>query len=288
MGFEPKHSLRKKRQPVQSIIKALRILDTLGDCPGGLGITELSGTLKSPKSTVHRLVSTLETEGYVYFDVLTTKYLLGSRVAKLGDHFNQQSQLLTFGVPTLEQLTRECEEASHLAILEGTEVVYISQEQTKEPIRISFGMGDRAPVYCTAGGKVFLAGLSNVAILKLYENQGRFKRYTPRTKIRLEDLVSEIAIVRREGVAYDNEEYAPGLCCIAAPVRDVSSRTIAAISLSMIKHKMTAERKPFFEEALLRASAALSEKLGFLPSRSRGKPFKRLNQSGEYAHPKEC
>src|ERR1700730_4737102 len=280
MGFEPKHSLRKNRQPVQSIIKALRILDTLGDCPRGLGITELSGTLKSPKSTMHRLVSTLEMEGYVYFDVLTTKYLLGSRVAKLGDHFNQQSHLLTFGMPTLEQLTRECKEASHLAILEGAEVVYISQEQTKEPIRISFGMGDRAPVYCTAGGKVFLAGLSNIAILKLYENKVRLKQYTPRTKTRLDDLLSEIAIVRREGIAYDNEEYAPGLCCMAAPVRDFSSGTIAAISLSMVKNKMTTERKPFFREALLRASSALSEKLGFLPSRSHGKPFKRVNQSG--------
>src|ERR1700676_2827233 len=287
MGFEAKHLLGKNRRPVQSIIKALRILDTLGDCPGGLGITELAGTLKSPKSTVHRLVSTLETGGYVYFDVLTTKYLLGSRVAKLGDHFNQQSHLLTFGVPTLEKLTRECKEASHLAILEGTEVVYISQEQTKEPIRISFGMGDRAPVYCTAGGKVLLAGLSDSAILTLYGNHVRFKRYTPRTKTRIQDLLSEIAIARREGLAYDNEEYTPGLRCIAAPVKDFSSRTVAAISLSMIKHKMTAERKPFFKEALLRASAALSEKLGFLPSRSRGKSFKRVNQSGGYVRPKE-
>jgi DNA-binding IclR family transcriptional regulator len=282
MAFKAKHLLQKNRRPVQSIRKALRILELLGNCPGGLGITELSGTLKSPKSTMHRLVSTLETEGYVYFDVLTTKYLLGSRVAKLGDHFNQQSHLLAFGVPALEQLTRECKEASHLAILEGTEVVYISQEETKEPIRISFGMGERAPVYCTAGGKVFLAGLSDMAVRRLYENNVRFKRYTPRTKTRLEGLLAEIAIVRREGIAYDNEEYAPGLCCIAAPVRDFSSKTIAAISLSTIKQKMTAERRPFFKEALLRASAALSKKLGFLPARSNGKPFKRLNPSGGY------
>jgi IclR family KDG regulon transcriptional repressor len=284
MRFKAKHLPRTNKHPVQSVIKALRILDALGDRPGGSGITELSGTLKSPKSTVHRLVSTLETVGYVYFDVLTSKYLLGSRVAKLGDHFNQQSPLLTFGVPTLEKLTRECKEASHLAILEGTEVSYISQEEIKEPIRISFGAGDRAPVYCTAGGKVFLAGLSNIAIRTLYGNKVRFKRYTPRTKIRFEDLLSEIELVRREGIAYDNEEYTPGLCCIAAPVRDFSSRTIAAISLSMIKHKMTAERKPFFKEALLRASVELSEKLGFLPSLSNGK---RVNQGRGYTQPKE-
>ncbi|HEY6249547.1 MAG TPA: IclR family transcriptional regulator [Candidatus Angelobacter sp.] len=278
MKFESRHSPGKHNKPVKSLIKALRILGALGDCPGGLGITELSGILKSPKSTVHRLVATLETVGYVFFDLPTSKYVLGSRVAKLGEQLSQQSPLLTFGVPALEQLTRECKEASHLAIMEGAEVVYISHEEIKEPIRISFGMGHRAPVYCTAGGKVFLAGLSNSEILTLYKNKRKkFEQRTPRTLTRLQDLLSEIATVRKEGIAYDNEEYMPGLCCIAAPVRDFSSRTIAAISLSMMNHRMTAERKVIFKETLLRVSAELSEKLGFLPSLPSGAPLHLIN-----------
>jgi DNA-binding IclR family transcriptional regulator len=228
---------------------------------------------------VHRLVATLETVGYVFFDLPTSKYVLGSRVAKLGEQLSQQSPLLTFGVPALEQLTRECKEASHLAIMEGAEVVYISHEEIKEPIRVSFGMGHRAPVYCTAGGKVFLAGLSNSEILTLYKNEKKFERSTQRTLTTLEDLLSEIAAVRKEGIAYDNEEYTPGLCCIAAPVRDFSSRTIAAISLSMMKHRMTAERKAIFKEVLLQASVELSEKLGFLPSLSTGPPPHLINPS---------
>jgi len=279
MKFESRHSPRKNSKPVKSLIKALCILDALGDCPGGLGITELSEILKSPKSTVHRLVATLETVGYVFFDLPTSKYVLGMRVAKLGVQLSQQSQLLTFGVPALEQLTRECKEASHLAIMEGAEVVYISHEEIKEPIRVSFGMGHRAPVYCTAGGKVFLAGLSNSEILTLYKNKKKFEHRTQRTLTTLEDLLSEIAAVRKEGIAYDNEEYTPGLCCIAAPVRDFSSRTIAAISLSMMKRRMTAERKAIFKEALLQASAELSEKLGFLPYLSSGPPLHLINPS---------
>jgi DNA-binding IclR family transcriptional regulator len=200
-------------------------------------------------------------------------------VAKLGEQLSQQSPLLTFGVPALEQLTRECKEASHLAIMEGTEVVYISHEEITEPIRVSFGMGHRAPVYCTAGGKVFLAGLSNSGILTLYKNKKKLEQRTPRTLTTLEDLLSEIATVRKEGIAYDNEEYMPGLCCIAAPVKDFSSRTIAAISLSMMKHRMTAERKAIFKEALLQASVELSEKLGFLPSLPSGPPLHLINPS---------
>jgi DNA-binding IclR family transcriptional regulator len=249
---------------VKSLIKALRILDTLADCPGGLGITELSEQLKAPKSTVHRLIATLEEVGYAVFDSPTAKYLLGSKIARLGEQLNHQSTLLTFGVPALEELTRECGEASHLAIREGTEVVYISREESKEPMRISFAMGYRAPAHCTALGKAFLAGLSSTEIRMLYKNVSQLERLTPRTHTKLQEILADAAASRKEGIAYDNEEYMPGLRCMAAPIKDFSSRTIAAMSLSMFKHKMTSERKAFFRDALFRASGDLSEKMGYL------------------------
>jgi IclR family transcriptional regulator, KDG regulon repressor len=254
--------LSQNRRPVKSLIKALRILDALGDCPSGLGITELSDALKAPKSTVHRLVATLEAVGYSVFDRPTSKYMLGTKLARLGEQLNHQSSLLTFGVPALEQLTRDCGEASHLAIMEGTEIVYISREESKESMRISFAMGHRAPAHCTALGKAFLASLSDTEIRMLYSNT-KLQRLTPRTQIKLPQLLAEFPAVRREGIAYDNEEYMPGLRCIAAPIKDFSSRTIAAMSLSMFKHKMTAERRAFFKDCLLRAAADLSEKMGY-------------------------
>jgi len=256
----------KKKKPVKSLIKALRMLDTLGDCPGGLGITDLSVAVKAPKSSVHRLVSTLETAGYVTFDPPTSKYSVGNRVARLAEQLNHQSSLLTFAMPMLEQLTRECHEASHLAIMQGTEVVYVSHEESKEPVRISFGMGHRAPAHCTALGKVFLSGLAESEVLMLYQNQRRLDRATPQTKTSLRELLAELTVVRRDGIAYDNEEYMIGLRCMAAPIRDFSTRIIAATSLSMFKHKMTTARREFFKQALMRASTELSEKLGFRPA----------------------
>jgi len=264
MKLQARRSARGSNRPVKSLIKALRILDTLGESPNGLGITELSDALNSPKSTVHRLIATLEAVGYAVFDLPTSKYVLGSRVARLGEQLNHQSSLLTFGVPALEQLTRECGEASHLAILEGTDVVYISREESREPIRISFGMGHRAPAHCTALGKAFLADLSDRDIRTLYKNL-TLRQLTPRTKTKLAALLAEITMIRREGLAYDNEEYMSGLRCIAAPIRDFSGRTIAAMSLSVFKHKLTAERTALCGQALLRASAEVSQKLGFNP-----------------------
>jgi len=265
MPTTPKRTSRSRHRPVKSLIKALRILDALGDRPGGLGITDLSSALGAPKSTVHRLVATLEAAGYAVFDPPTARYVLGSRVAKLGEQLNYQSPLLTFGVSTLEELTHKSKEASHLAILEGTEVVYVSREESKDPVRISFGMGHRAPAHCTALGKALLAGLTDAEIRMLYKNQRKLEKVTPHTHTSLDDLVAEIAAIRREGIACDNEEYMPGLRCIAAPVRDFSARIVAAMSLSMFKHKMTAQRRAQFKAALLQAGAELSQKLGYAP-----------------------
>jgi IclR family transcriptional regulator, KDG regulon repressor len=259
--------LGRRHRPVKSLAKALRILDALGDRPGGLGITDLSAALGAPKSTVHRLVATLESCGYVVFDPPTARYVLGSRLAKLGEQLSYQSPLLTFGVATLEELTNKCKEASHLAILEGTEVVYVSREESKDPVRISFGMGHRAPAHCTALGKALLAGLTDAEIRMLYKNSRRLDRLTPHTRTSLDDLVKELAAIRREGIACDNEEYMAGLRCIAAPVRDFSSRIVAAMSLSMFKHKMTADRRAKFKAALLQAGYELSQKLGFADPR---------------------
>ena len=260
-----RRSAPRNRRPVKSLIKALRILDTLSDGMDGLGITDLSGLLKTPKSTVHRLVVTLEAAGYVTFDPPTEKYSLGSRAARLADQLNRQSPLLAFGAPMLERLTKECHEASHLAIPQGTEVVYISHEESNEPVRISFGMGHRAPAHCTALGKVFLAALTDSEIVMLYRNKRRLEKCTPQTITNLDRLLEEIALVRKEGIGVDNEEYTRGLRCIAAPIRDFSSRIVAAMSLSMFKHKMTAERRAFFKDALVRATSEVSEKLGFVP-----------------------
>lgn len=265
MKAKGKRNSSRNKQPVKSLLKALRILDALGDGVGGLGVTELSGILKLPKSTVHRLIVTLEAAGYVTFDPPTATYGLGGRAARLSEQLNHQSPLLTFAGPKLEELTRECHEASHLAILQGTEVVYISHEESKEPVRISFGMGHRAPAHCTALGKVFLAGFTESEILMLYRNKKRLEKLTPQTISTMETLLTEIATVRREGIAYDNEEYTRGLRCMAAPIKDFSSKVVAAMSLSMFEHKMTAARKAFFKAALLRATAEVSEKLGHLP-----------------------
>jgi DNA-binding IclR family transcriptional regulator len=260
-------SADKSKYPVKSLIKALRILDALGESSDGRGITELGKELRIGKSTVHRLLATLKDEGYVMVDPLTSRYTLGAKIAKLEEQLAQQSPLLRAGVPIIQRLAQECNETANLAILEGGEVLYIAKEESKEPLRASGHVGRRLPAHSTALGKGLLAGLSDSEVRRLYRNTRKLRQSTPNTIDNLDRLLAELAGVRREGVAYDNEEMYPGLDCIAAPVRDFSGRVIAALSLSVPHHRMSSERRHALQEALLQATAELSAKLGFAPAR---------------------
>jgi DNA-binding IclR family transcriptional regulator len=264
----PRSPSNKSKYPVKSLIKALRILDVLAESSGGRGITEVSQALKLGKSTVHRLLATLKDEGFVLFDPVTSRYILGSRVAKLGHQVSRQNPLLTFGVPIVQRLARECNETANLGILEGTEVVYIAGEESREVLHNRFLMGYRAPAHSTALGKTCLSDLSMADILSLFKNTKRLQKVGLRTLETVKDLLAELEAVRQAGIAYDNEESGPGVRCIAAPVRDFSGKVVAALSLSMPKHRLTNERKSFFKGALLRATTELSGKLGYLPSDS--------------------
>jgi hypothetical protein len=131
---------------------------------------------------------------------------------------------------------------------------------------------ESAPVYCTAGAKVFVVGLSNSGALTLYKNKARFEQRTPRTLTGLEGLLSEITIAGKEGIAFDSDEYVPGLCCRAA--QEPSPR-LAYCDQTYDD----AERKVFFQEALFRLSAELSERFGFLPALVSAPPFNLSNLS---------
>jgi DNA-binding IclR family transcriptional regulator len=250
-----------KRSPVKSLVKALRILDIIGASEEGLGITAMSRVLKTPKSTVHRLLTTLKTEGYIGVHPGTSQYILGSRVAKWGDQLRNQSPLLRFGVPILEGVTHQCGETSYLGTMEGTVATMLARVESKALLRISIGMGYHTPLHCTAVGKACLSGLPDAQIARIFKNRKALPRFTPNTITNLEALLTELVTVRREGVALDDEEWFADVRCIAAPVMDISGRVIAALSIATTKRRMTAEKRAFFKGILIRATSELSEQI---------------------------
>lgn len=250
------------KYPVKSLTKALMILEKLGEKTNGASITELGRDLKIGKSTVHRLLATLKDGGYVMVEPITSRYTLGSMIARLAEQLTHQSPLLSAGVPAIQRLAHECNETANLAVLEGQDVLYLAKQESKEPLRMSGQVGKRLPAYCTALGKALLADLPERQIRKLYGSTGRLRTVTPHTISNLSDLVKELEEIHREGISYDQEEMYVGVQCVATPVRDYSGKTIAAISISAPKHRMTSDKLHHFKEQLLREGAHLSAALG--------------------------
>ena len=250
------------KYPVKSLIKALRILEELGES-GGRGVTELGKRLGIRLSTVHRLLGTLKGKGYVLSDPATSRYYLGGMIARLGDAISRQSPLLRYGTVAVEELSQECNETVNLGILDGTDVIYVARHESTHTLRTSIAVGGRWPAHATALGKAIVSDLSEAEILNLYKGVKKLRKLMPNTIDNVKDLLAELAIVRREGIAEDNEENSVGVDCLAVPVRGASGKTVAAVSISAPKARMTPEHIRSLNVSLLRAGAELSAKLGF-------------------------
>jgi DNA-binding IclR family transcriptional regulator len=254
----------KNKYPVKSLAKALRILDLLAERPTGFGITDLSESLQIGKSTVHRLLATLKEEGYVVMHPENSRYILGGKIARLGQQLSDQYQLVTFGMPVIRRLAREHNETVNLVILEGTEIVYIAGEESRETLRNHVLLGVRAPAHATAVGKVCLSSLTVEEIRQRYKG-AKLTQIGPKTIKTLSALLEELSAVREAGFAYDDEESGSGIYCIAVPVRSFPGGLPAGLSFAMPKPRMTPARRLIMRNALLQGSAQISQQLGYSP-----------------------
>lgn len=246
---------------VQSIDRALSIVEEIARAGQDLGVTELARRLSLNKSTVHRLLSTLESRGYVEQNHETGRYGLGLKILELGSSAANRLALRDIARPVLEQLSRDLGEAVNLVVLSGGEAVYIDKVETETMIRMHFQLGKRSPLHCTAAGKVLLAHQGQPVERVLREAE--LKRYTPNTITRVDRLAQHLAEVRQRGYAVDDEEQELGVRCVAAPVWDQEGRVAAAVSVSGPILRVTSERVPQIVAALTDATARISRRLGY-------------------------
>jgi DNA-binding IclR family transcriptional regulator len=231
----------RQGETVQSVTRALTLLDALGDSRGEVGIAELSKQVGFHVSTAHRLLSTLIAQGYARQNPETGRYGLGAKAFHLAESYLAQMDLRRVVHPVLERLSRETGETANLVILDGREALYLDKVESPQSLRIFSRIGRRAPLHCTAAGKVLLAGRSWPEVQRML-GKGTLERYTPRTILSVDVLHRELEGVQREGVALDREECEEGATCLAAPVLNARGETVAAMSISGPTLRMQAER----------------------------------------------
>jgi DNA-binding IclR family transcriptional regulator len=196
-----KKKLAQAKYPVKSLAKALRLLDTLGKFDSGTTIAALSKELKMGKSTIHRLLATLREFDLVWFDPSASKYALGARILRWSDLLVRQNLVIRHGWPILNQLVQVSHETASLAVLEGTEVMFIARCESTQRLRMSEAVGSRNPAHCTALGKALLSTLTEKEFLKIYGASESLKAVTPNSITSRERLWDHLQKVRQDGVA---------------------------------------------------------------------------------------
>ena len=250
----------------QSLERGLAILSTFKPARPLLGISELARALGLNRSTAHRYVGTLTALGYLQQDRPTRKYRLGPRVLDLGFSAINSMELREISVPHLQRLSDETGHTVNMAILDGSDIVYVercrSSRQGQREIDLNLHVGSRLPAYCTSMGKVLLAYLSDVEREAALDGVELNQR-GPNTLTERSALWAELEQVRRRGLAVNNEELAFGLRSIAAPVRDHSGEAAAAINLAVHRSWVSMEDLvKRFGPALKQTAADISARAG--------------------------
>jgi len=245
---------------IQSIVKGMTILELFNKYRRELSIAEISRYTKLPKSTVHGIVSTLLILGYLQQNEENDKYTLGLKIIGLSTTLLKMTNIYEISRPYLYKLANKIKETVQLAILQEGEVFYIAKVQLSQPrISINSEVGFKLPAYCTGLGKAILAYMSKNEIENIYKNRP-FIKYTKNTITRMDQLLQELTNIKKTSIAYDNEEFAEGLSCIATPIFNYK-KVIAAVSISGSTSIIINNKKEFFD-AIKQTAMQISEKLG--------------------------
>ena len=217
---------------VQSLDRALNLLNTLARTEVGISLTESAKKTGLNSSTAHRLLSTLVARGYAQQDPASKEYRLGAQSLYIGQAALAQIDLRQIAIPFLQGLVKETNELANLAQFREGHAVYIAQARAgNRTVQMFTQLGAQVPLHCSGVGKAMLANLEEVELQRLIES-GTLEAYTVNTISNPLKLRTELELIRKRGYATDNEEREIGVRCIAAPVFQAGGRVVAAASVS--------------------------------------------------------
>lgn len=248
------------RPTVQSIDRALDVLEALAMRRAPTGISELATHVGLHVSTVHRLLATLVDRGYVRQDPETSRYHLGSRVFALAEAADAQLDLRLVARPYLERLMRLSGETANLVICGDNEVVYADQVESMRLMKMFTQPGMRAPMYATASGKIFLAFAPERYAGALPKTLHRFTAHTITSVPALE---AHLRTIRRDRYSVDDEEMEEGVRCLASPIFDRSGEVVGALSISGPSTRLSRERVGTLAPNVRDLAFDLSRQLGY-------------------------
>ncbi len=253
---------------VQSLDRALELLELLASAGGEMGVSDLARRLEVHKSTAFRLLATLLDHGLVEQNASTEKYRLGYGLVRLAGAVVAELDLSRAARAVMQQLADRSRETVNLALLQGDQVVNIDQITSSHLVVNVNWVGKQNPVHCTSTGKVLLAFLPAADLRRILSKP--LERLTPRTIVDRATLEKQLQRVREDGYAFTLEELEVGLNAVAAPVRDSRGEVIAAVSVSGPSYRVLPQRLSELGEMARDAGEAISRRMGFIPAQPGG------------------
>ncbi len=251
----------------QSLKRGLQIVEMVAEMAEPPTLSAIARKSKLNRSTTHHILKALVEFGYLVRAPKTHIYSLSSKLFRLTRRTWTAEQLAEIATPYLEELGSLTGEGTSLAVFRNGRVIIAAKQEQDGPLRVVQRIGESRPVYCTAVGKVLAAGLSEQDLEELIERTD-FQRKTPKTITSPVGFRKEMARVRKRGLAFDNEEHIKGVRCLAAPIRDYSGETRAALCVVGPKDNLSPKRIAEHQHNLLGTANALSARLGFKPEKS--------------------
>lgn len=233
---------------VQSVDKAIRLLNEMAMARRPLTLGELALRSAYPKSTVHGLLSSLRQGGLVHQSDQDGRYSLGVRLFELGSLVRESWNILSQVQPYMQNISIQTGESVDLAILDGNELLIIGHEDATNNLRVVTTVGARMPLHCTALGKALLAALTDTEAKRMIQKEALVS-YTPHTLTDASKLINEIAAIRGGASAIENGEYRIGLRAVASPINTPEGTPRYALAVTGMFNGI--ETEPFKKAAAL-------------------------------------
>ena len=246
---------------VQSLTRGLSILDALAKSAAGLTLTDVAQRVELPPSTTHRLLSTLEKMGYVHQAGDLGLWFIGLQAFRVGTTFLENRDFVADSHAYMHRLMEQAGETCNLAILDGTEAVFVAQVQCHETMRTLVKLGSRVPLHASGVGKALFAALPDAQIDAILKVKG-LPRITENTIVAVETMWAALRVIRQRGYSFDDEEHARSTRCVGAAIYDEHEEPLGAISIAGPSSRMPDERIRHLGPVVAHIAEELTRHLG--------------------------
>ncbi|MFP2769176.1 IclR family transcriptional regulator [Oceanisphaera sp. KMM 10153] len=258
---KPKTTKSSSATQVQSLSRALLLLERLAASDMGMSLTEVAGSLGLAPSTAHRLLNSLRSHDFVDVDETQGLWSIGVHAFSIGNAYLKKRDVIAQSRPFMKRLVAETGETSNLAILEQDRVVYVGQVESPQTMRMVVSLGSSSPLHASGVGKALLSVIPRSEAMALI-GQTEMTAFTEHTITGYEQFEQELGKIHRQGYSLDDEEQFEGLRCIAANIYNEYGEAVAAISISGPAVRVKRERLAQLSILVMDAAREVTHAIG--------------------------